>query len=110
MATGLSGHLAGKHCVNGVTEPVEEGRVFLRNLGIELSDGGLGNHHVLRERPIGIDADDFYVLADMRFARAALQALATGHVHFARDEIALLDTGDFVAESHHLAAELMTRN
>ena len=46
----------------------------------------------------------------MGLARAALQALATGHVHFGGDEVACLDARDFVAVSNHFATELVPGN
>ncbi len=51
-----------------------------------------------------------HILADMRFAGAALQTLAAGHMHLGRNEIAFLDAGDFIPEGCHFAAKLMAGN
>ena len=78
--------------------------------GIELPDVGLGNDDVFGEGAVGVDADDLHVLADVRLADAALQALAAGHVHFGGDEVAFLHAGDFVADGFDRAAELVAGN
>ena len=57
-----------QNSVHRVTERVEDGGIVLRDRQIQLPDVGLGNHHVLCKRAIGIDADDPHVLADVRFA------------------------------------------
>src|SRR5438477_3645208 len=93
--------------VHGVTQGIENRRVFLRDAGIQLPDIGFGDHHVLGESAVGIDADDFYVLADVGFAGAALQAFTAGDVHLGGNEIAFLHAGDFVAVGNHFAAELV---
>ena len=107
---GLGGDLSGQHGVHGVAQRIENRRVLQRNRGIELPDIRLRNHHVLGEGAVGVDADDLHVLADVRFAGAALQALAAGHVHLGGNEVAFLHAGDFIAERRHLAAELMPGN
>ena len=76
--------------------------------GIELPDVGLGNDDVFCERAVGVDADDLHMLADVRLAGAALQALAAGHVHLGGNEVAFLNAGDFFAEGFDLAAELVS--
>ena len=70
----------------------------------------LGNDDVFGEGAVGVHADDLDVLADVRFADAALQALAAGHVHLGGDEIAFLHAGDLVADGLHRAAELVSGN
>ena len=62
----------------------------LRDRRVELPDIALGNDDVFGERAVGVDADDLHVLADVRLADAALQALAAGHVHLGGDEVAFL--------------------
>ncbi len=64
--------------------------VLARDRRIELPDIGLGNDDVFGEGAVGVDADDLHVLADVRFAGAALQALAAGDVHLGGDEVAFL--------------------
>ena len=70
----------------------------------------LGNDDVFGERAVGVHPDDLHVLADVRLADAALQALAAGHVHLGGDEVAFLHAGDFVAHGFHRAAELVAGN
>ena len=55
-------------------------------------------------------SDDFYVLANMGVAGAALQALSAGHMHFRRNKVALLHAGDFVSQSDYVSAKLMPWN
>ncbi len=47
------------------------------------------------------------MLADVRLANAALQALAAGHVHLGGNEVAFLHAGDFIANGFDGAAELV---
>src|SRR6185437_10732526 len=63
--------------------------------------------HVFGEGAVVIHADDLHELADVRFAGAALQALAAGHVHLRRDEVAFLDAGDLGAHRSYHAAEFV---
>src|SRR5260370_28490953 len=95
------------HCIS---QRIENRGVVLRDGWIELPDVRLRDYHVLGEGAIGVDADDFYVLADVRFAGAALQALAAGHMHLGRNKITFLHAGHFVPESGYLAAKLIPRN
>ena len=81
-----------------------------RNRRIELPDVRLGDDDVLGECAVGVHADDLHVLADVRFADAALQALAAGHVHLGGDEVAFLDAGNFLAHGFDDAAELVPGN
>ena len=106
----LGGDLAGQHGVHGVAQRVEDGRVLLRDRRIELPDVDLGNDDVFGEGAVGVDADDLHVLADVRLADAALQALAAGHVHLGGDEVAFLHAGDIVADGLDGAAELVAGN
>ena len=106
----LRRNLPGQHGVYRVAQGVENRRIFLRNRGIELPDVRLRNHHILGECPIGINANDFHALANMRFAGAALQALATGNMHLGGYEIAFLNASHFIAERRHLSAEFMSWN
>ena len=107
---GFCGDLPGQHGMNGIAQRIEDGGILLRNGGIELPDIGFGNDHVLGEGAVGIDADDFHVLADVRFAGAALQALAASHVHLGGDKVAFFHAGDFIAESRDFAAEFVAGN
>ena len=75
--------------------------------GVELPDVGGGDADVVGECPIGIDAEDFDELADVRLAAAALQAVSAGDVHFGGDEVADLDAGDQFADGGDRARELM---
>src|SRR5205085_5094861 len=81
-----------------------------RDAGIQLPDIGLGDHHVLGESAVSIDADDFHVLADVGFAGAALQAFAAGDVHLGGNEIAFFHARDFIAVGNDFAAELVPGN
>jgi len=107
---GFGRDLPGQHGMHGVAQRIENGRVVERNGGIELPDVRLRNHYVLGEGPVGVDADDLYVLADMGLASAALQTLSTGHVHFGGNEVALFHAGDFVAEGGDFPAEFVPGN
>ena len=107
---GLGGDFSGQHGVYGVAEGIEDRRVLQRNGGIELPDIRFGNDDVFGEGAVGVDADDLHVLADVRFAGAALQALAAGHVHLGGNEVAFLHAGDFVAERRHFSAEFVPGN
>ena len=69
-----------------------------------------GNDHVLGEGAVGVDADDLHMLADVRFADAALQALAASHVHLGGNEITFFDAGDLIAHGFDVAAELVAGN
>ena len=82
----------------------------LRDGRIELPDVGLGDDDVLGEGAVGVDADDLHVLADVRLAGAALQALAAGDVHLGGDEVAFLHAGDIFADGLDGAAELVAGN
>src|ERR1035441_6100749 len=106
----LGRDVARQHGVHRVAQRVEDRRVLFRNRGIEFPDIRLGNDHVLGEGAVGVDADDLHMLADVRLADAALQALAARHVHFGGDEVARLDAGDFVAHGFDRAAELVAGN
>ncbi len=110
MATTFGGDLARQHGVHRVAQRVEDGRVLLGDRRVELPDVGLGNDDVLGEGAVGVDADDLHVLADVRLADTALQALAARDVHFSGDEVAFLDAGHFVADGLDRAAEFVTGN
>src|SRR5271157_989701 len=88
----------------------EDGRIFLRDGRIELPDIRLGNDDIFGEGAVGVHADDLHMLADVRFAGAALQALAAGHVHLGGNEIAFLDARYFVTDRFDRAAELVPGN
>ena len=107
---GFRGDLTGENCVNSIAQRIENRRVFRWNGGIKLPDIRFWNDDVFRKSAVGIDADDLHVLADVRLAGAALQALAAGHVHFGGNEIAFLYAGDFVAECGYLAAKFVPGN
>src|SRR5262249_32421047 len=57
-----------------------------------------------------IYADDLYVLANVGFAGAALQALAASHVHFGGNEVTFSYCRDLVTECNDFATKLMPRN
>src|SRR5580704_1838856 len=101
---------SGEHRVYGIAQRIKDGGVLLRNARVELPDVRLGDDHVFGESAVGIDANDFHVLADVSFAGAALQTFAAGDVHFRGNEVAFLHAGDFVAEGHHFAAEFVSGN
>ena len=104
----LGGDVAGEHGVYRVAQRIEDAGVFLRNRGIQLPDVRLGDDYEFGERAIGVDADNFYVLADVRFANPALEAFAAGHVHLGRDKIAFLHAGDVFAHGFDDPAKLMS--
>src|SRR5205823_7064288 len=94
----------------GVAQRVENGSVVGGNGGIDLPDIRFGNAHVLGKGAIGINADDLHVLADVRFADAALKAFAAGDVHLGADKIAFLDGGNLAAHGGDRAAEFVPWN
>src|SRR5271157_6108157 len=104
------GDFARQHRVHRVAQRIEDGRVFLRDGRIELPDVRLGNDDVLGKSAVGVHADDLHMLADVRFAGAALQALAAGHVHLGGNEVAFLNTRHFVTDRFNRAAELVPGN
>ena len=106
----LGGDLSGQHGVHRVAQRIEDGRVLLRDGSIELPDVRFRNHDVVGKGAVGVHADDLHVLADVRFADAALQALAARYVHFGGDEVAFLDAGHFVAYRFDRPAKLMAGN
>src|SRR5579864_3167243 len=106
----LGRDLPGQHGMHGVAQRIEDGCVLKRDSGIELPDIRFGDHDVFGEGAIGIHAYDLYVLADVRLAGTALQALAASHMHLGGNEVAFLDAGDFVAKGRYLAAELVSGN
>src|SRR4030095_16835049 len=103
----LGSDFASEDGMYGVAQRIEDGGVLLGDFGIKFPDVRLGDNDVFGEGAVGIHADDFHVLTDVGFACAALQAFAAGHVHFGGDEVAFFHAGYFVAESDHLAAELV---
>src|SRR5216683_7057712 len=96
--------------MDGIAERIKDGSVLLRNGRIQLPNIRLRNYHVLRERSVRIHTDDLYVLADVGFAGAALQALAAGHVHLGRNEVTFFHASDFISASNYFTAELVPRN
>src|SRR5580700_5116797 len=107
---GFRGDLSGEHGVNRIAQRIENRGVVNWDGGIELPDIRFRDDDVFGEGAICIDADDLHVLANVGFAGAALQAFAASHVHFGGNEIAFLNTGHFIAESGHLAAEFVAGN
>jgi hypothetical protein len=93
--------------VNGVSQRIEDGAVVLGNAGVELDDVGGRNFDELGEGAVLIDADDFEILADVSFADATLQTVASIDVHFSADEIAGFDGGDFIADVFDDATEFV---
>ena len=59
--------------------------------------------------PLAVYADNLYVLANVCLAGAALQALATGHMHLSGDGVAFLDASDLAANRFDHTAEFVTR-
>ena len=96
--------------MHSIPQRVEDGSVVGGNGGIDLPDIRFRNANVLGEGAIGVNADDLHVLADVRFANAALKALAASHVHLGADKVAFLDGGDLAAHGGDRAAEFMTGN
>src|SRR6266851_8347312 len=96
--------------MDSIAERIKNGSVLLRNGRIQLPNIRLRNYHVLRKCSVRIHTDDLYVLADVGFAGAALQALAAGHVHLRGNEVTLLHAGDFISAINHFATELVPRN
>src|SRR5260370_11800296 len=96
--------------MDSIAERIKNGSVLLRNGRIQLTNIRPRNYHVLRKCSVRIHTDDLYVLADVGFAGAALQALAAGHVHLRGNEVTLLHAGDFISAINHFATELMPRN
>src|SRR5271165_5143395 len=93
-----------------VAQRIKDGSVFLRNRRIQFPEVGFRNHHILGERAIRVNPNDFHALADVGFAGSALHALAAGHMHFSGNEVALLHAGDFVTVGSNFAAELVSGN
>src|SRR5690349_18113270 len=104
---GLGGDLSGQHRVNRIAEWIEDGGIIGWNGRIELPDVRFGNLDVIGEGTVGIDADDLYVLADMRLAGAALQTFAAIDMHLGGDKIAFLDAGHFATDSGDRSAKFM---
>ena len=92
-----------------VSQWVENRAVPFRNCGIKLDDIRRGNFYELRESSVLIDAYNFYVRADMRFAHAALVAVSAVYVHFRADEITGRDARHIRADFLHHAAEFVAR-
>src|SRR5438034_1108494 len=63
--------------------------------------------YVFSEGAVSVYADDFDVLADMRFTCSALQTFTAGNVHLRGNEIAFFYAGDFVAVGHNLSAKFV---
>ncbi len=104
---GFGGDVAGEDCMYRIAQRVENRCILLRNGRVELPDIALGDNDILGEGTIGVDTNDLYVLTDVRFSNAALQALAAGDVHLGRDEVAFLHAGDVFAYGFHDAAKLV---
>src|SRR5581483_9104180 len=78
----LGGNFSSQNRVNRVAERIEDRCIFQRNGGVELPDIRFRDDDVLGKGSVGIHADDSYVLTDVSFAGAALQALSASHMHF----------------------------
>ena len=103
----LRGNFAGEDGVHGVAERIENGGVVLGDGGIDFPDVADGNFHELGEAPVGIDADDAHILADVRLAHATGAAVRAVDVHFGADEVAGLHGGDFGADGFDHATEFV---
>jgi len=103
----LPGDLPGQHGVYGVAERIENGTVAFRNSRIQPDDVGGGNSDQLGKRAVLIDTDDFDVRTDVRFAHAALMAMAAVHVHFGADKVPGFQSADFAADLFDDAAEFV---
>ena len=95
------------HCI---PQRIQQRGVLGRNRRRQLPDVALGNDGVARERPVRIHAQNPHVLADVRLADAALHALAAGHVHLRRNQVALFHRSHAATHSGHSARELVARN
>ena len=93
-----------------IPQRIKDGRILDRNRRIKLPDVRFGDGNVLCKCAVGIYADDFHVLANVRFASATLQALSAGDVHFGGNKIAFFYTGDFVSTGDYFTAELVSGN
>src|SRR5580658_3351584 len=80
---------------------------MLGNRRINFPDVADGNDDEFGEAAVGVYANDFYILANVRLAHAAGAAVAAIDVHFGADEIAGLDGGDFRADFCDVAAEFV---
>src|SRR5439155_26977640 len=103
----FGGDLASEYGVNSVAERIKNRRVLLRNGGVEFPDVLFRDDYVFSERAVRVYADDFDVLADMRFTCSALQTFTAGNVHLRGNEIAFFYAGDFVAVGHNLSAKFV---
>ena len=74
---------------------------------VNFPDIAYGDTHEFGETAVGIDADDFHVLAEVGLSHAAGAATSAIHVHFGANEIARLDRGDLGSNFVHGAAEFM---
>src|SRR5271167_4279170 len=98
---------SGQYGVHRVAEGIQNRGVAFGNRRINFPDIADGNDYVLGEAAIGVDADNFYVLANMRLAHATRTAIAAVHVHFGADEIAGLYRSYFRANFFDVAAEFV---
>ena len=96
--------------MNCVAQRVQQRAPIARNRLRKLPDIGLRNDDVAGEGAAGVHAQNLHVLADVRLADAALQALAAGHVHLRAHKVAFLDRGHAGSHAGRRAGELMARN
>ena len=96
--------------VHGVAQRVEHrGEVGVHALRV-LPHVGLGDHDVLRERAVPVDADARGVDAQVPSARAAVAAVAADHVPLAGDHGTDRDRAHGGAHLDDVAGELVPRN
>ena len=99
-----------KRGIDGIAERFLEAGEFWGKGGRGLPEHSLRQGHVLRERPVPIDAEDAIILAHMRLSGATLEALATCDVRLGRNVIAHLDERHVRADFHDLAAHFMAND
>ena len=96
---GLGGNRPRQHRVHRVAQWVEQRSVVVRDRRRELPDIRFRNDGVAGESAVGIHAQDADVLAHVRQACAALQALAAGHVHLRAHQVALVHCSHAASQS-----------
>src|SRR5689334_11401247 len=96
--------------MDGVAERVEDRGVISGNRRVQFPNVRFGNFYVVGKCSIGIDSDDFYLLANVRLARTALQTLTAVHMHLRRNEIAFSYARDLASNGSHSATKFMTGN
>src|ERR1700679_1433359 len=107
----LRGDFTGQHGVHGVAERIQSVCVALWDRWFDFPDSADGGNYVFGEAAVGVDADDFHILANVRLSHAAGAAVAAINVHLGAGEIGGLHRrglgadffdvpAEFVAEGH----------